>query len=152
MKRFIIALLITLFASTSMAQILPDALLDLAPTQIATGTQWHFCTSPAPISYAEATGAKSLANVTVTAGSGNGDYTLQDDAVNGGRELVLLAQDPITLTANGTAVFHCVVNPTGSVFLGCTDINGGTGRAITDYTTETATYDGGSKFQFRDIQ
>jgi len=32
------------------------------------------------------------------------------------------------------------------------DINGGTGRAITDYTTESGSYDGNAKFQMRDIQ
>ena len=151
MKKLIIVLLITLFAATSMAQTMPDAVLDLPLTQIATGTTWHFC-SQAATDYTGAATTYTLANVTVTAGSGNGDYTLQNDATNGGRELLLLAQDPITLTANGTATHICVVNPTGSVFLGCAPINSGTGRVITDYTTETATYDGNAKFQMRDIQ
>lgn len=149
-KLFFVLLAMALFVTPVAAQTLPDDILDLPLTEIATGNQWHFC-SQAATTYAEAQTTYTLANVTVTPGDGN-DYTLQNDAVNGGRELVLVAQDPITLTANGTATHICVVDTGTSDFLGCADINGGTGRTITDYTTESGSYDGNAKFQMRDIQ
>lgn len=152
MKRLFLALsAIVLFSMPVAAQTLSDHVLDLGLTEVATGTRWDFC-SQAATTYTEATTTYTLANVTVTAGTGGADYTLQDDVTNGGRELLLSAQDPITLTANGTATYICVSDVANTELQGCVPINGGTGRAITDYTTESGSYDGNAKFQFRDIQ
>lgn len=149
MKRLILAFLTCLmFVSTASAQFLADAALDAALDEIATGTAWHFC-SQLPTNFTEATSTYSLGSTTVTAGDGNGDYTIADDGTNGGRKLTLVGQAVTTLTANGTATHQCVV--TGSVLLGCLEINGGTGRTITDYTTES--WDSAdAEFQMRDIQ
>lgn len=152
MQKLLIVLAIALaLATPSFAQFLDDSALDASADVVAAGTRWDFC-SQLPTTYAEATSTYTLANVTVTAGTAGADYTLQDDATNGGRELVLVAQDPITLTGNGTATYICVSDVANTKLLGCVDINGGTGRVITDYTTQSGSYDGTAKFQFRDIQ
>jgi hypothetical protein len=153
MKKLISVLFVLmLFVTPALGQSLPDDILDLPLTEIMTGTRWHFCTQAAT-DYTGAATTYTKAYVDVTAGHGNGDYTLQDNAgTGGGREVLLLAQDPLVLTGNGTATHICVVDVANTDFLGCAEINNGTGKVITDYTTETATYDGAAKFQMRDVQ
>jgi hypothetical protein len=149
MKKLFIVLLFSLFALTAHAgtgKFLADSVLDAALAEIATGNQWHFVTQ-LPTTYAEATSTYSRANVTVTAGAGNGDYTLANGDVSG-RKVTLAAKTAVTLTGNGTITHMCVVRSANSTLLGC--LNLGVDKTIVNYTTET--WDSSAtKFEIADI-
>lgn len=71
----------------------------------------------------------SLANVTLTAGDGNGDYVVGEGDTNG-RKVAVAEQAAISITADGTAL-HVVLSLTGTILLTttCTSqvlTNGGT--------------------------
>lgn len=55
----------------------------------------------------------TLANVTLTAGDGNGDYTIGDGDTSG-RKLTIAAQSDITPTGNGTGK-HLVLSLSGTI-------------------------------------
>lgn len=85
-----------------MAKGLDDSVFDAAIDKIATSTKVNFC-SAQPANYA-GIAAVTLANVTVTAGVGNGDYTKANGDVSG-RKLTVLAQTGMTPTGNGTVTY-----------------------------------------------
>lgn len=58
--------------------------------------------STQPTTYAEATSTYALADVTVTAGDGNGDFTV-GDGDSSGRKLAVAQQSTITIDSSGTA-------------------------------------------------
>jgi hypothetical protein len=93
-----------------MGKATPDAVLDTMLTDIATSTVLHV-TSAEPANFA-GIAAVSLADVTMTAGSGNGDYTIANGDVSG-RKLSVLAQNAVPVDASGTATH--IVLATGSV-------------------------------------
>ena len=84
-----------------MAKELHNDVLDAALAKIATCTHLNFCTSQ-PANYA-GIAAVSKANVTLTAGAGNGDYTIADDT--SGRKLTIAEQTGIVPTGNGTVTY-----------------------------------------------
>lgn len=173
MKKVLLFVLMCLVLATTpvvAAPYVPDAILELALEEIATGDQWHFCKDDGagnpPDTYSEATtsGTFSLGYATVTpdtvplntAGCGSGDYNLADyDAGGGntGRQLTLCSQADvdITLTANGDADFICVVDSGNTQLLGCIDITGAP-ETVNDFTSDTSSYDGTGAFRVRDIQ
>jgi len=55
----------------------------------------------------------TLANVTLTAGDGNGDYTIADGAIDG-RKLTITTQVDIPITSTGTAK-HVVLSLGGTI-------------------------------------
>lgn len=111
-----------------MAKELHNDVYDAALAEIATCTNLNFCTSQ-PANYAAISGV-SIASKVLTAGDGNGDYTITDGDVSG-RKLTVAAQTALTLTANGTVAW--AVLDDGVTLLAATSASG----TITDYTTET---------------
>lgn len=98
-----------------MAKFLPNAVLDLIPAFIANGTRISVC-SAQPDNFA-GIAAVSLADVVVTPGDGNGDFTIQDGDY-GGRKVSISQQPDVPVDASGTAS-HIVIDD-GSVLLAVT--------------------------------
>jgi len=73
----------------------------------------------------------SLANVTLTAGDGNGDYVIGDGDVDG-RKVEIQQQTDITVTDDGTAL-HIVLSLGGTIHLTTTC----TSQALTSGNTVT---------------
>lgn len=73
----------------------------------------------------------SLANVTLTAGDGNGDYVIGEGDTNG-RKVAVAEQAAISITATGTAL-HVVLSLTGTILLTTTC----TSQALTSGGTVT---------------
>lgn len=75
----------------------------------------------------------TLANVTLTAGDGNGDFTIADGDVDG-RKLTVTQQSSITITGSGTAK-HVVLSLAGTIKYAttCTDLvlTAGGGNTVT---------------------
>jgi len=110
-----------------MAKKFADAVFDAALAKIATGTKLTFC-SAEPANYAGIAAVK-LADVTVTAGDGNGDYTIADGPVSG-RKVTVGAQTGMTPSANGTIIYACVDD--GTTLLAGTSV---TSQAVTTAQT-----------------
>lgn len=110
-----------------MAKKYADSVLDGALAIADNATTVHV-TSAEPANHA-GIAAVSLADVTVTAGAGNGDYTIGDGDVSG-RKLRLLAQSGVTVDATGTATH--VVGTDGTTLLWCTTC---TSQALTAANT-----------------
>lgn len=90
-----------------MAKFLPTAQQDAALAYIAASTRLCVC-STQPTTYDEAITTYMLAYVAMTAGAGNGDYTLANDA--SGRKLTTTAKSAITITNSGTALHIALVS------------------------------------------
>jgi len=84
-----------------MAKFTPDATLDGMLAVIATATRVDVC-STQPTTYTQATTTYTLGNYTLTAGAGNGDWTVANGDTSG-RKLTLGAQTGNNASANGTA-------------------------------------------------
>jgi hypothetical protein len=109
-----------------MAKMASDAVMDAAMTKVATCIKLTFCSSQ-PANYAGIAAVK-LADVTVTAGDGNGDYTIADDTT--GRKITVLAQTGMTPSSNGTVTY--AVLDDGSVLQAATTV---TSQAVTTAQT-----------------
>ena len=83
-----------------MGKAAPDATLDAFLAEIATATDLHVC-SAEPANFA-GIAAVTLAEVALTAGLGNGDYTAANGDTNG-RKVTVAQQASISITASGTA-------------------------------------------------
>lgn len=83
-----------------MAKFIPDAVLDVLLEEIATGTRLVVC-SGQPANYA-GIASVALADITLTPGDGNGDFTIGNGDVSG-RKLTVLQQSNITIDASGDA-------------------------------------------------
>jgi hypothetical protein len=110
-----------------MAKWVPDVVMDAALDKIATGTRLTFC-SGQPANFA-GIAAVLLASVTVTAGNGNGDFTIADGPVSG-RKLTVGAQTGMTPAGNGTVTYACVDD--GTTLLSATTV---TSQAVTTAQT-----------------
>lgn len=88
-----------------MAKFTDDSVLDAALAKIATATRM-VVTSAQPANFA-GIAAVALADATLTAGAGNGDYTLANGDVSG-RKLTVGAQSAIPVDASGTATHVCL--------------------------------------------
>jgi hypothetical protein len=88
-----------------MAKFTADAVLDAALAKVATSTRL-VVTSAQPANFA-GIAAVALADVVMTAGAGNGDYTLADGDVSG-RKLTVVAQSGVNVDASGTATHVCL--------------------------------------------
>jgi hypothetical protein len=146
MKKLLISLILALaFAlPVQAAPVIQDAVIDVALDELATATNIYY-TSQIATTYTEAAITFALANVTVTAGDGGGDWTIANGDTSG-RKLTLGAQTGITLTANGTVAFACATVST--TLLGCVDISGSPVIATTE-TWDTAAVD---FWEIRDAQ
>lgn len=110
-----------------MAKMFADSVLDGALAIADNATTIHV-TSAEPANHA-GIAAVSLADVTVTAGAGNGDYTLAAGDVSG-RKLTVAAQTGVPVDASGTATHVCGTD--GSTLLWVTTC---TSQALTSGNT-----------------
>jgi hypothetical protein len=110
-----------------MSKFAVDAAMDLALAHIATGTRLTYC-SAAPANFA-GIAAVLLASVTVTAGNGNGDFTIDNGDVSG-RKLTVGAQTGLVPAANGTVTHVCIDD--GTTLLHYTEV---TSQAVTTAQT-----------------
>lgn len=88
-----------------MAKFTADAVLDAALAKVATCTRM-VVTSAQPANFA-GIAAVALADVTLTAGDGNGDYTIADDTTVG-RKLTVAAQSAVPVDSSGDATHVCL--------------------------------------------
>ena len=88
-----------------MAKAVHNGVLDAALDEVATAVTLTV-TSAEPANYA-GIAAVALASVTLTAGDGNGDYTIADGDTSG-RKVTVAQQSAISITASGTATHVCL--------------------------------------------
>ena len=98
-----------------MAKKLPDPTLDALLEKVATCTRLTVC-SGEPANFA-GIAAVMLADVVMTAGHGNGDYTKADGDTNG-RKLTVAQQTAVPIDTTGTATHICLDD--GTTLLACT--------------------------------
>jgi hypothetical protein len=110
-----------------MAIFAPDATLNGMLGYIADNCTRVTICSTQPTTYTEANATYALADVTVTAGNGNGDFTIADGDTSG-RKLTLLQQTGVTVDSNGSAQHIALLNVAGSALL-----------AVTTCTSQTVT-------------
>jgi hypothetical protein len=117
-----------------MAKFTHDNVLDAALDKVATATRMVI-TSAQPANFA-GIAAVALADQTMTAGAGNGDYTKADGDTSG-RKLTVLAQSGVTVDSSGTANHVCLDD--GTTLLHVTTI---AGQVVTaGNTINVAAYD-----------
>lgn len=95
-----------------MAKYSNDTGLDQALAWFADCDALHIC-SAQPTTYAEATSTYSLGSVALTAGDGNGDFTIGNGSVDG-RALTVAAQTVASASGNGTVTHVAIVQSTGT--------------------------------------
>lgn len=88
-----------------MAKFISDAVFDAALAKVATCTRMSV-TSAQPANFA-GIAAVSLGNVTLTAGDGNGDYTIANGDTSG-RKVSILAQSITSASGSGTVTHVCL--------------------------------------------
>lgn len=84
-----------------MAKAAPDAMIDPSLDYVAASDRLFVC-SAQPATYAEASSTHALADVTLTPGDGNGDFTVGDGVVSG-RKVAVTAQAAVPVGTGGTA-------------------------------------------------
>lgn len=109
-----------------MAKWVNDAEMDAALDYIAACDTLVVC-SAQPTTYAEAVTTYALADVAVTPGDGNGDFTIGNGDVSG-RKLTIAAQNGVTIDNSGTAT-HVALVLSGDTTL----------RAVTTCTSQALT-------------
>lgn len=98
-----------------MAKFASDTVMDAALGIVDNATRL-VVTSAQPANFA-GIAAVALADVTMTAGAGNGDYVLANGDVSG-RKLTVQAQSAVPIDTSGTATHVCLDD--GSTLLYCT--------------------------------
>lgn len=112
-----------------MAKFTDDSVLDAACAKVATATRM-VVTSAQPANFA-GIAAVALADVVLTAGDGNGDYTIANGDTSG-RKVTVAAQSSITVDSSGTATHVCLDD--GTTLLAVTTC---TSQALTSGNTVT---------------
>lgn len=97
-----------------MAKYAADGVMDAALAYIAECDLMTVC-SAQPTTYTEAATTYALADVTLTAGDGNGDYTIANGDTNG-RKVTIAAQSNVPIDTSGTAT-HVALSKTGDTTL-----------------------------------
>lgn len=114
-----------------MGKATPDAVLDQMLDYIAdNAVRLHVCTTE-PANYA-GIAAVELAIVTLTAGDGNGDYTVADGDASG-RKLTIAEQADIAIDTSGTAEHIALSNGSDTLYYVTTC----TSQALVDTGTVT---------------
>lgn len=116
-----------------MAIFAPDATLDGMLDYIADNCTRVTICSTQPTTYTEANATYALADVTVTAGAGSGDFTIGNGDTSG-RKLTLLQQTGVTVDASGTAQHIALLDVTGTALLAVTTC---TSQSVTSGNTAT---------------
>lgn len=110
-----------------MAKFVPDAVIDTLLDEVATATRMDVTSdvgTPTDLT-------NSLANVTLTAGDGNGDFTIAAGDTSG-RKLTVTQQSNVSITSDGTAL-HVVLSLGGTIL----DVTTCTSQALTSGGTVT---------------
>lgn len=94
-----------------MAKWASDSVMDAALAYVDDCTLLTVC-SAQPTTYTEASDTYKLADIALTAGAGNGDYTLANGDTNG-RKLTVAQQANVDIDASGTAT-HVALSISGS--------------------------------------
>lgn len=97
-----------------MAKWANDTVMDTGLAVVATGTVLHVCTSQ-PADRAAAIAA-SLADVSMTVGAGNGDYTLANGDTSG-RKLTVEQQTNVPVDATGNATHVAIIDGTDLLYV-----------------------------------
>jgi hypothetical protein len=84
-----------------MAKFSSDTVMDAALDVVATATLLTVC-STQPTTYAEASSTYKLADIVLTPGDGNGDFTVADGDTNG-RKVTVAQQADVDIDSDGTA-------------------------------------------------
>jgi hypothetical protein len=113
-----------------MGKYIADAVANAGLAVVGTGNVMTIC-SAQPTTRTEAVTTYKLADVTLTAGDGNGDYTIADGDVNG-RKLTIAEQADIPIDTSGTAT-HIAICDGSNVLLVTTC----TSQAVTSGNTAT---------------
>jgi hypothetical protein len=100
-----------------MAKACSDAYMDAMLALIDDATTLHVC-SGQPANFA-GIAAVTLADVTLTAGAGNGDYTLANGDTNG-RKLTVAQQSSVPIDSSGTATHVVLTDGTNIYVTTCT--------------------------------
>lgn len=116
-----------------MGKLIPDAKLDEMLATIADQCTRVTICSTQPTTYTEGNSTYALADVTVTAGAGNGDFTIGNGDTNG-RKLTLLQQTGVTIDASGTAAHIALLDVAGTELLAVTTC---TSQSVTSGNTAT---------------
>lgn len=102
-----------------MGKIAPDAMIDAALDYVAACDKMTVC-QDTPVNYTDATshndaGGDVLAEVAMTPGAGNGDFTKADDATgNLGRKLTMTAKSAVPILHSGTATHIALTLASGT--------------------------------------
>lgn len=112
-----------------MAKAAPNSTIDAMLAEIATATRLVVC-SGEPANFA-GIAAVALADVTLTAGDGNGDYTIADGDVSG-RKITVAQQADVEIDATGTATHVALDDGTDLIY-----VTTCTSQALTDGGTVT---------------
>ena len=94
-----------------MAKWANDSMMDAALSYVDDATLLTVC-SAQPTTYAEASATYKLADVVLTAGAGNGDFTLANGD-SSGRKLTVAQQSNMDIDSSGTAT-HVALCISGS--------------------------------------
>jgi len=94
-----------------MAKSINDTVLDAALDVIATASELTVC-SAQPTTYTEAHTTYKLADVVLTPGDGNGDFTISNGDASG-RKVRITQQSDIPIDSDGTAT-HIALTVTGT--------------------------------------
>lgn len=102
-----------------MAKFAPDLTLDSMLAYIANNCTRVTICSTQPTTFLEGNTTYALADVTVTAGDGNGDFLISNGDTNG-RKLTLLQQTGILVDSSGTALHIALLDVANSRLLAVT--------------------------------
>lgn len=116
-----------------MAIFCPDATLDGMLDYIANLCTRVVVCSTQPTTYTEANATYALADVTVTAGDGNGDFTIANGDTSG-RKLTMAQQTGVAVDSSGTAAHVAFLDVANSALLLVTTC---TSQAVTAGNTAT---------------
>lgn len=116
-----------------MAKFVPDATLDAFLDYIADNCTRVTICSTQPTNYTEGNATYALADVTVTAGVGNGDFTVANGDTSG-RKLTLVQQTGVTVDSSGTAAHIALLDVSNTTLLAVTTC---TSQAVTSGNTAT---------------
>jgi hypothetical protein len=97
-----------------MAKAAPDSTIDAMLIEIATATRLMVC-SGQPANFA-GIAAVALADVTLTAGDGNGDYTIANGDTSG-RKITVAQQADIPIDSTGTATHISLDDGTDLIYV-----------------------------------
>lgn len=97
-----------------MAKWANDDVMDVALDEIAKANTLHICTSQ-PATRAAAI-SSSLADIALTPGDGNGDYTIANGDTSG-RKVTIASQDNFLVDTTGTATHVALIDATRLLYV-----------------------------------